>query len=122
MSGKASALRYVAATRVIGPAGEVAPVELRGARNETIGNLDGLLIDPVERRLRFFVVQSSGLLRSRRYLLPSDCSAQVDAGGRALRVAVERSDLARCQEYRSSSVPTYSDDDVVDAMFGQRIA
>ena len=122
MRNQGSALRYVEATRVTGPGGDLAAVELRGHGDEPIGSLDGLLIDPVERRLRFFVVQSPGLLRSRRYLLPSDCAARVDADGRALYVAVERADLRRCEEFRRSSVPAYSDDDTVEALFGQRIA
>ena len=117
-----STLRYVDASRLRSQAGRLADIDLRGMDDEKIGNLDGVLIDPVERRLRFFVVESSGWFGTRRYLLPTDCPAQVDRNGRSLRIAVDRDGLAQCEEFERSSVPESQDADLLDAMFGRRIA
>ena len=115
-------LRYVAASNVQSPAGQMASLPLRGADDQPIGSLDGVLLDPIERRLRFYVVRSPGGLRSRRYLLPTECNAQVDSEGRFLRVAVDRDGLAGCQEFHASTTPEYSGDDVLSAIFRNRIA
>jgi hypothetical protein len=119
-----SALRYLEASRIQSPAGDLDHVELRGPDDETLGSLDGVLIDPVERRLRFFVVKPTGRARprSRRYLLPTDCHARVEEEGRTLRIALDADGLARCEVFETSSVPAYSDEDLLDSMFHARIA
>jgi hypothetical protein len=116
------ALRYVDASRLRSEAGRLAEADLRNIDNETIGSLDGVLIDPLERRLRFFVVQSSGWLGSKRYLIPTDCAAQVGADGRTLRLDMNDRDLSRCAEYESAAVEESQDDDLIASMFHQRIA
>ena len=120
--GSKSDLRYLAASRVQSPVGELADVEVRGSDDRKIGSLEGVLLDPAERRLRFFVVQTPGWLRKRRYLLPSDWPARVDAHGPSLHVDLDGDALARCPEFEKSSVPEYSDDDLLTALFHRRTA
>lgn len=117
-----SALRYVEASRVQSPAGELSAVDLRNCDDQKIGSLDGLLVDPVERRLCYFVVKSSGWTGSRRYLVPTDWPVQMDPGGRALRLDFDPDEFSRCEEFKRSSVPCYSDDDLLASMFRERIA
>ena len=118
-NGENSTLRYLEASRVHSPAGELDEVEIRGADDKKIGSLDGILVDPIERRLRFFVVKTAGWLRKRRYLLPSEWPAQVDSSCKSLRVHVDRRVLADCEEFFRASVPEFSDDDLMAALFGR---
>jgi hypothetical protein len=121
-NGTHSRLRYLEAARLQTPAGELDHVELLGTNEQALGNLDGVLIDPVERRLRFYVVARPGLYRSRRYLLPSDCAAQMDHDGRSLRIDLDATGLARCEEFETSSVLRYSDEDLIGSIFQRRSA
>lgn len=114
-----SALCYVEAARLENPAGERAPLEVRGSDGERIGSLDGVVIDPVERRLRFVVVKSTA---SRRYLLPPECAPRFAAGGKSLRVELEPAALVECEEFEPSAIRQYSDADFLGALFRQRIA
>jgi hypothetical protein len=117
-----SALRYLEASRVEGLSGDLDHVELRGPDDETLGSLDGVLIDPVQRRLRFFVVEPAGRGRPCQRLLPTDCQARVDEDGRALRIPLDAEALARCPEFTRSSVPSYSDQDLIESIFRPRSA
>jgi hypothetical protein len=121
-NGNRSRLRYLEAGRLQTPVGDLDHVELLGSNDQALGNLDGVLIDPVERRLRFYVVAGTGRYRLRRYLLPSDCAAQMDHDGRSLRIDLDATGLARCEEFETSSVPRYSDEDLIGSMFQRRSA
>ena len=117
-----SALRYVEASRITRPAGGGSRMDVRDTHDQKIGSVDGLLIDPVEHRLRFFVVKCPTWFGSRRRLLPLDRPAQVGHGGNSVRMELHAADLAACEEFESSLVQPYSDDDRPDATFTQRIA
>lgn len=117
-----SALRYVRASRLMGPAGHFSDVELRGTDDEKLGDLAGVLIDPSQGRLRFYVVESGGWLHTRRYLIPTDLAARVDADGRSLRLDLDREALKDCETFEGSSVRHYSDDDLLSGMFGAHAA
>ena len=117
-----SSLCYVEATRLQSSAGTLAGLDVQGADEEKIGRLDGVLIDPVERRLRFFVVKRPVQWGSRRYLLPTDFEAHILPDERALRLEINPSELVNCQEFHESSVSEYSDADFLASLFRQRIA
>lgn len=117
-----SALRYVEASRIQSPSGEQSGMDFRGPDDEKIGSLDGVLIDTADHRLRFYVVESPAWPGSRRRLLPIDRPAQVSHGGRSLRMVLDAEDLAACEEFETSLVRAYSDDDLLATMFDQRIA
>jgi hypothetical protein len=117
-----SGLRYVDASRIQGPTGTRAGLDLRGVDDTKLGSLDGVLIDSSDHTLRFYVVESPTQFGTRRRLLSTDLPAQVSHGGTALRMALDAEDLAACEEFESSEVRPYSDDDLVGAMLTQRIA
>lgn len=117
-----STLRYLEAERVKGPAGALSNVDLCDMYGNSLGSLEGVLVDPAERRLRFYVVESDSRRGPRHYLLPTDWPAQVEAGGRALKIDLDRDQLATCDEFREADVTRFSDDDLIAAMFGSRVA
>jgi hypothetical protein len=118
----ADSLCYLNAANVQSPAGELADVDLRSPDDEPLGTVEGVLIDPAERRVRYFVVESPGWLRRRHYLLPADAPARVEADRKTLRLDVKPDELARCPEFDSKSVRQFSEDDAITAMFARRVA
>ncbi len=117
-----SKLRYLDASQVESPIGELAGVEVRGIDDEKIGSVEGVLVDPAERRLRFFVIQAPGFFNRRRYLLPTDFPARVDPDRKSLCIEIDRRILSGCEEFKASSVLPYSEDDLVTSMFSRRSA
>jgi len=115
-------LRYVDASRLNSPAGDLAHLDFRGIDDQKIGTLDGVVVEPETRRLRFFVVESPGWLKARRILLPADLPARIDSETRTLRVDIEPGDLAQCEEFDSADAPEHSDDDLIASMFHHRVA
>jgi hypothetical protein len=117
-----STLRYIDANCVQSPAGALADVDLCDMNGRPIGSLEGVLVDPVERRLRFYVVDSGSRRGPRHYLLPTEWPAQVASDGKALKIDADSDELAGCDEFRESDVQRFSDDDFIAAMFRPRVA
>jgi PRC-barrel domain protein len=111
-------LCYLEAGKVQGRLGDLEGMTLSSDTDEALGTLDGVVIDPAERRLRYFVVQRRGWLRSRRYLVPADQPAQISDDSRTLRVPVHPAQLAACEEFDGESIPEFSDDHLITALFG----
>lgn len=114
-------LRYLDASRVDSPLGYLGSLEVCGIDDQKLGRVAGVLIDPTQRRLRFYVV-SAAPSPDRTYLLSTDSPACVDPERNLLRFEMEAEDLAQCPEFRRSSTPDMSDDDMVDALFARRTA
>jgi hypothetical protein len=113
-----SRLCYLGASKLRSSAGDFDGVDLRSRDDRELGSLDGVLIDPVKRSLRFFVVASRGLFRRRRcFLLPADCLAQMEPNGHTLRIHLNRREVAGCEEFHRGAVREFSDDDLMDALF-----
>jgi PRC-barrel domain protein len=112
---------YLRASQVQGPVGDLADVRLRTADDSALGKLDGVLINPAERRVVYFVVRSSSWRGARRFLVPSDVLLHMEAD-RTLTVHVGRDELSRCEEFDKRKVRDFSDDDVVTAMFARPAA
>ena len=110
-------LCYLEASRVASPAGDLAGFKVETPTEESIGTLSGVLIDPSEARVRYFVVDSRRWLRGRTYLIPTDCPVSVEPGRNTLRVDVEPHDLARLDDCDDFTIEPMSDEDMVDAMF-----
>jgi len=118
--GRDDKLCYLDASKLASPTGTLARVDLRGTDDEFLGVLDGIVIDPTERRLRYFVVKSNGW-RRRRYLLPADSPARVENGFGELRFDVDSDDLCECEEFTAGSVREFSDDDLIAGLFHPRL-
>lgn len=113
-------LCYLEASRVESPAGDMAGATVETQGEKTLGTLDGVLIDPAERRLRYFVVETPGWLRRRRYLLSADVPIRVESGGNLLRVDAHSSDVELSDEFDEQTVRPFSTDDAITAMFAER--
>ena len=116
-----SALRYVAAEHVDTPAGKLDGTVLLNPSDESMGMLDGMIIDPIERRVRYFVVRSRNWLKTRLHLVPV-APARLDSEHRTLHVDIDAEDLQHLREIRSDTFPRYSDDDLIAALFGAHAA
>jgi hypothetical protein len=117
----ADALRYLEAWNVRCPVGTLADLSVRTRDDEQLGAIDGVLVDPVRRRLRYFVVESSARLLRRRYLLCADQPARFECDGTLLRVDADAEELER-ERFDERSIRRFSDDDVITAMFGNTAA
>lgn len=115
-SSEKARLRYLNATQIEGPLASFARLDVRSREDQTIGRLDGILIDPMERCVRYFVVDDDGSRRHHRYLIPL-APTRLDAGRRALCVDVTTSDVERCEDFEDASFPRFSDDDLLTALF-----
>jgi hypothetical protein len=111
-------LCYLEASRVASPAGDLAGFKVETPAEESIGTLSGVLIDPSEARIRYFVVDTRRWLRGQQtYLIPTECPVSVEPERNILRVDVERRDLARLDDCDDFTIEPMSDEDMVDAMF-----
>lgn len=114
-----SGLRYIGADHVETPSGMLDGTVLVSPREETVGRVDGIVVDPIARRVRYFVVKSCAWLRSRRHLVPAT-PARLDAEHKALHVDIEPGDLSRYREVRADAFRRFSDDDLIAALFSAR--
>ena len=83
---------------------------------QSLGSVNGVLISPSSRQLRFFVIETPGLFANRRFLLPADSGAVLDAENKTLQIGV-RKDQLDLQSFKLKSVPEFSDSDLLDTMF-----
>ena len=116
-----SDLRYLDAERVDTPVGSLATMSLISPSDKNVGKLDGVIIDPIEQQVRFFVVKSSRWWATRRYLLPVT-PAQIDSERPGLHVDLERDDLERLPKLHAGRFPPFSDEDLIDTMFSSHAA
>lgn len=107
-------LRYLDAASVLHPDGTLAGIRVCTPADEPIGSVEGVLIEPAHRRVRYYVVVRSTLLRNRRYMVPADRVAILNSDGRTIRIEAGDELIER---FEPSSVPTFSDEDLIDTIF-----
>jgi hypothetical protein len=117
MKGRDDKLCYLDASKLVSPVGTLSHIDLRGTDDRVLGVLDGIVIDPTERKLRYFVVESAGWLRRKRFLLPADGAARVETDLGEVRLEVDSEDLSGCEEFKAGSVRDFSDDDLIAGLF-----
>jgi PRC-barrel domain protein len=105
-------LRYLDASHVESPVGVLGDMVLRGPTDEKVGTLDGVIIDPVKRRVCYLVVASGAWFKRRRYLVPMG-PAKVEPDGHALRVEVDSRSIKECPAFHSDAYPQFSDADLI---------
>jgi hypothetical protein len=110
----AESLRFIEAQRIETPSGRLAGAQVVGRTNETLGTLNGVLVDPGARRVAFYVVDSAE--RSRHVLVPQ-MPARLDARHHALEVDLGADDLDQLDEVEPTRLPRFSDDDFMNALF-----
>jgi len=92
---------------------------VRGPAAETLGHIDGFVVDAQAGRLYYIVVDSGGWFRSRRFLLPVG-HASLDADRAALSVDVSKDALSNYPEFDADRFRQFSDEDL--HQFEQRMA
>ena len=100
-------LCYLDATQISGPLEDFDDVQVRHRQRGTIGRLDGIVIDPAERRVCYLVVDDERFLRHRRYLMPLN-AAQVDVEHRAVWVDADQAALTVCEEFDRDDFRSFS--------------
>jgi hypothetical protein len=114
-----SNLRYLSASRVDTPVGDLRDAVVLNTSDEQLGKLNGIVVDPQERRLCYFVVES-GDLRPRTRLIPAGF-ARMERDRKALYLDVDSSRVNECEEFRSDRLPSFSDEDLITALFSPRV-
>jgi hypothetical protein len=117
-----SNLRYLSASKVASPAGVLSGLDLRTAEDSKLGTVDGVLIDPTARCVRYYAVAASRWFGRRRYLVPADQLPQLEQDRGTLRVQLSPQELEQCQQLDPGRVREFSDDDLVTAMFAAGVA
>ena len=112
-------LRYISASRVETPAGSLDQLDVLNQQEANVGKLEGIVVDPGERQVRYFVVKDQRRFRSRHYLLPL-APATIDAEHRTLHVDVEPDDVSELVDGPAETFPTFSDEDLIAALFSKR--
>lgn len=115
-SSEQARLRYLNATQIEGPVSSFDQLEVRNGEDQTIGRLHGILIDPSERRVRYFVIDDWDSSRRHRYLIPL-APTRLDARRRALCVDVPTTDEEQFEDFEDASFPQFSDEDLLTALF-----
>lgn len=111
------ALRYLDAAHVVYPNGTLAGVQICTGNDERLGAIGGVLLEPLQRRVRYFVVERPAILKKRRYLVSADCPAILDCDNRTIQID---SDDELIERFDVESVRHFSDEDVVDTIFSPR--
>ena len=111
-----STLRYIPAKHVDTPAGRLDGTVLVTSSDEPVGTLEGMIIDPIARHVRYFVVRSRNWLKTHLHLVPAT-PARLDTEHNALHVDIKPEDLPHLQEIRSDTFERYSEEDLIAALF-----
>jgi hypothetical protein len=121
METDANRLRYLSADCVdIPAAGKLTDTLMVGEDDQPLGTIDGIVIDPMDRQVRFYVIKSGGWLRSHRYLM-SATAVRIENEGHVLHV-VGSSDREQLREVDNDAFPRYSIDDLADVLATPRVA
>jgi sporulation protein YlmC with PRC-barrel domain len=108
-------LRYIDANHVESRAvQDLAGFDVITVTGQKLGEFDGLIVDPPERRIRYLVVHRNGLFGGRRLLVPMS-SGRLDVDHRALQVELETD--ADCPAFEARAFPKFSDDDLLSVLF-----
>ena len=112
----ASHLRFLDNSRLESPL--VEPLDVRTQTGAKIGTFDGVIVDPTERRVRYLVVDR-GRVFHKRCLIPLP-AARIDSEHHELRIDVDETDPKTWEQFDPGAFPTFSDEDLVTAMFASR--
>jgi PRC-barrel domain len=115
-------LRYLDANHVDTPAGRLDGAVLVSPAKVRLGTLEGILVDPQHRQVRYYVVaRKRGLFSSRHYLLPLTAT-RLDRDRHTLEVDVEADEIPQLAEVDPDDLPRFSDDDLLMAMFHSNVS
>lgn len=113
-------LRYLDASSVRCPAGYLSDFRVCTQDSEALGNIGGVLISPLTRRCEYFVIESRRFLSQKQFLLPIEAGAVVQEPA-TLKINARKDELD-LEAFTPSSVPQFSDDDLIATMFSREAA
>jgi PRC-barrel domain len=76
-----------------------------------LGTLEGIIVDPVARHLRYYVVESRDWFTTHRYLVPDTPCRMVPSRG-VLQVELDADRLSSLPELRDDEFPPLSTDEL----------
>jgi sporulation protein YlmC with PRC-barrel domain len=109
-------LRYIDASHVETGATDLTGFDVLTTEGRKLGELDGLIVDPPERSIRYAVVQRSN--RRRQRLLVPISLAQLDVDRKSLQVDVESDE--QCAAFDAEAFPSFSTEDSQSALLTAR--
>lgn len=107
----AARMRFLDASDVDDGVVDFDGLAVRGTDGETIGSVDGFIVDAESRRVNHVVVDSGGWFTSQRFLLPIG-HATVASDRKSLQLDVTREALRRLPEYDEDRFRAFSDDEL----------
>jgi PRC-barrel domain protein len=113
-------LRYLEANSVRCSLGNLADFRVCTSDSKSLGNIEGVLISPSTRRCEYFVLESRSLFEQQRFLLPVGTGAIVEEP-KTLKIAARKDELD-LETFTPSSVPQFSDEDLIATIFAQDAA
>ena len=117
-SPAAHGLRYVDAESVRCSAGNLSGFQVCTEDAQPLGSINGVLISPSSRQLKYFVIQLPGRFLQRRYLLSADSGTTVQEDQKTLLIGARR-DEVELESFKAQSVPEFSDTDLLEAVFSR---
>lgn len=106
-----SGLRYVDADEVGSEVVDFDGLKVRRPDGDTLGEVDGFIVDSEAQRAYYIVVDSGGWFRSRQFLVPIG-HARMDEDGDALVLDVTRESIDRYPEFDRDSFERLNDDEL----------
>jgi len=119
MESAEARLRYIDGSKVQTPGGLLDQLDVLNQEDSNVGRVEGIVVDPAERQVRYFVFKSRRPFRSRHYLLPLG-PATIDAENKALHVDAQTDDLDELIDGPAKRFPPFTDDDLLTALFANR--
>ncbi len=115
-------LRYLDADHVGTPEGRLDGAVLVSRANARLGTLEGVLIDPRVRQVRYYVVERKRRwFGSQHYLLPLT-TTRLDRDHHTLHVDVDPEEILQLPEVDPDDLPRFSDDDLLTALFHSNVS
>ena len=114
MNHAQSQLRFIEAERIETPAGRLEGAVVETPK-EKLGKLDGMLVDPIELRVQYYVIESSKDAEPpKHYLVPSTLT-RMDRQRRALELDLENDEIERFDDVAPDTFTRFEDDDLTTA-------
>jgi hypothetical protein len=110
-------LRYIDASHVETGATDLTGFDVLTTKGRKLGRLDGLIVDPPERSVRYAVVLRGSRQRRQRLLVPFRL-AQLDVDRKSLQVDVESE--KQCAAFDAEAFPRFSTEDSQSALLTAR--
>lgn len=111
-----SDLRYIDVEHLDSPAGRLDGMMVVNASNAVLGQLDGIVVDPIQRQVRAYVLECAGPRSRRRYLVPA-AVARLDRAHNTIAMDLDDDEVQHLSELAPQDIPAFSDDDLMAALF-----